>query len=112
MAYTKTTWEDLPSEDTPITSANLQKIEDGIEALDTSKVNKADIVDNLTTNDATKSIVCETRKRGVKRQSVSNNVWWKRKCTWISDRRNRIFWHIKQRNHSIYGVCNAERREQ
>ena len=30
MAYTKTTWEDLPSEDTPITSANLQKIEDAL----------------------------------------------------------------------------------
>ena len=32
MAYTKTIWEDWPSEDTPITSANLQNIEDGIEA--------------------------------------------------------------------------------
>lgn len=30
MAYTKTVWEDLPSEDTPITSANLQKIEDAL----------------------------------------------------------------------------------
>lgn len=30
MAYTKTTWEDLPSEDTPITSENLQKIEDAL----------------------------------------------------------------------------------
>ena len=62
MAYTKTTWEDLPSEDTPITSANLQKIEDGIEALDTSKVNKADIVDNLTTNDAQKVLSAKQGK--------------------------------------------------
>lgn len=30
MAYIKTNWEDLPSEDTPITSANLQKIEDAL----------------------------------------------------------------------------------
>lgn len=30
MEYTKTIWEDLPSEDTPITSANLQKIEDAL----------------------------------------------------------------------------------
>ena len=36
MAYTKTTWEDLPSEDTPIVTTALQNIEDGIEALDTA----------------------------------------------------------------------------
>ena len=32
----------------------MNNIEDGIEAIDTGKVNKTDIVDNLTTNDATK----------------------------------------------------------
>lgn len=41
MAYTKTVWEDLPSEDTPILSTALQNIEDGIEALDTDKAPKA-----------------------------------------------------------------------
>lgn len=34
MAYTKTVWEDLPSEDTPIVSTALNNIENGIEALD------------------------------------------------------------------------------
>lgn len=31
MAYTKTVWEDLPSEDTPIVSTALNNMEDGIE---------------------------------------------------------------------------------
>lgn len=62
MAYIKTTWEDLPSEDTPIVSTALQNIEDGIEALDTGKVNKADIVDNLTTDDATKVLSAKQGK--------------------------------------------------
>ena len=29
MAYTKTVWEDLPSEDTPIDADKLNNIEDG-----------------------------------------------------------------------------------
>lgn len=36
MAYIKTNWEDLPSEDTPIVSTALNNIENGIEALDTA----------------------------------------------------------------------------
>lgn len=44
MAYTKTTWVNGPAGGTPINAANLQNIEDGIEALDTTLstwVNKA-----------------------------------------------------------------------
>lgn len=53
MAYTKTVWEDLPSEDTPFVSTALNNIENGIETLDTSKVNTSDIVDNLSSTSAT-----------------------------------------------------------
>lgn len=53
MAYIKTVWEDLPSEDTPIVSTALNNIENGIETLDTSKVNTSDIVDNLSSTSAT-----------------------------------------------------------
>lgn len=42
MAYTKKTWEDFPDTSTPITADDLNNIEDGIEALDTGKVNKTD----------------------------------------------------------------------
>lgn len=35
MAYIKTNWEDLPSEDTPIVATALNNIENGIEAIDT-----------------------------------------------------------------------------
>ena len=34
MAYTKTTWQDLPNTTTPINATNLNKIENGIEAID------------------------------------------------------------------------------
>lgn len=36
MAYTKQTWEDLPSTNTPITASRLNHIEDGIESVETS----------------------------------------------------------------------------
>lgn len=35
MAYTKTNWENSPSTNTPISAANLNNIEDGVEAADT-----------------------------------------------------------------------------
>lgn len=38
MAYNKTTWVDGPAGGTPINAANLQKIEDGIEALESQAV--------------------------------------------------------------------------
>lgn len=34
MAYTKTTWEDLPSTNTPLSAANLNKIENELALLD------------------------------------------------------------------------------
>lgn len=34
MAYNKTTWEDLPSTNTPLSAANLNKIENELEKLD------------------------------------------------------------------------------
>ena len=46
MAYSKTTWEDLPSTNTPITASNLNKIENQVYA------NTNDIATN-TTNIAT-----------------------------------------------------------
>ena len=36
MAYNKTTWEDLPSTNTPLSAANLNKIENELEKLDPS----------------------------------------------------------------------------
>lgn len=36
MAYSKTTWEDLPSTNTPLSAANLNKIENELEKLDPS----------------------------------------------------------------------------
>lgn len=43
MAYTKKNWKGFPDTSTPITPEALQNIEDGIEALDIGKANKADI---------------------------------------------------------------------
>ncbi len=48
MAYTKKTWKDYPDTSTPITAEDLQNIEDGIEALDTGKVDKTDIGNIIT----------------------------------------------------------------
>ena len=62
MAYTKTVWKDYPDTTTKMTAQKLNNIEDGIEALDTGKVNKTDIVDNLTTNDATKVLSAKQGK--------------------------------------------------
>ena len=62
MAYTKTVWKDYPDTTTKMTAQKLNNLEDGIEALDTGKVNKTDIADNLTTNDATKTLSAKQGK--------------------------------------------------
>ena len=41
MAYVKTIWKDSPDETTPLNSANLNKIENGIATLDAEKADKA-----------------------------------------------------------------------
>lgn len=59
MAYTKTTWQDLPNTTTPVNATNLNKIENGIEAIDndvsTINNNIGDLTD-LETSD-TSSLV-------------------------------------------------------
>lgn len=53
MAYTKKIWKDYPDTTTPILASDMNNIEDGIETLDTGKVNISDIVNNLTSASAT-----------------------------------------------------------
>lgn len=48
MAYTKTTWEDLPSENTIIDADKLNNMEDGIEANDTALGTKLAKATNVT----------------------------------------------------------------
>ena len=65
MAYTKTNWEDLPSTDTPITSANLQNMEDGIEEAhnDIAEINEkitlgfASMVTDIEYQDITSEVI-------------------------------------------------------
>lgn len=47
MAYVRTTWENLPSENTPINASNLNKIENGIYQ---NSINIGELVDLNTTN--------------------------------------------------------------
>jgi len=49
MAYVKTIWKDSPDNTTPLNSANLNKIENGIATLDTEKTT-ALLATNLVTN--------------------------------------------------------------
>ena len=49
MAYVKTIWKDSPDETTPLNSANLNKIENGIATLDAEKTT-ALLATNLVTN--------------------------------------------------------------
>lgn len=69
MAYTKTTWQDLPNTTTPVNAANLNKIEQGIydnsEDIVTVNTNIGDLAD-LETSD-TSSLVDSIN-------SVINNV--------------------------------------
>lgn len=53
MAYIKKIWRDYPDTTTPILASDMNNIENGIETLDTGKVNTSDIVDNLTSTSAT-----------------------------------------------------------
>lgn len=69
MAYTKTTWQDLPNTTTPINATNLNKIENGIEAIDNdvSAINNniGDLTD-LETSD-TSSLVDAINTRVLKK---------------------------------------------
>ena len=47
MAYSKTTWEDLPSTNTPITASNLNNIENQV---DTNTDDIADLTSDVATN--------------------------------------------------------------
>lgn len=50
MAYTKTTWQNLPNTTTPITAANLNNIEDGIETLDNAQITVNNSYNTSTTD--------------------------------------------------------------
>lgn len=68
--YNKTTWKNSPSTDTPLSAANLNKIEDGLEsahaAIDTtaSAINAA-VADKVTKPTATKNSVITVNSSGV-----------------------------------------------
>ena len=48
MAYTKQTWEDLPSTNTPLTATRLNHIEDGIKLVETESAdNDTEIINNI-----------------------------------------------------------------
>lgn len=49
MAYTKTIWENSPSEDTPISAENLNNIENGISGVDTRLTTAENDIDGLDT---------------------------------------------------------------
>lgn len=53
MQYTKTEWKDLPSQDTPIDAASLNKIEDALESL----VNRQELNFSYNTNWQAASLV-------------------------------------------------------
>ena len=53
MAYTKTTWEDLPSTNTPITASNLNKIENQVYANTNDIATNTGNISTNTTNIAT-----------------------------------------------------------
>ena len=50
FAYTKKEWKDLPSKDTPIFAADLNNIENGIGANDTTSAKNSESIKTNTTN--------------------------------------------------------------
>jgi len=90
MAYVKKVWKDYPDTTTPIVASDMNNIEDGIEALDTGKVNIADINNTLTSTSTTVPLsanqgkvlndrlaLIEYEKDWYINKASSGSTWWK-----------------------------------
>lgn len=79
MAYTKTTWQDLPSTNTPITASNLNNIENQVDA-NTDDI--ADLQTDVATN--TSNISTNTANIATNTTNIATNTSNLTPATWSS----------------------------
>ena len=81
FAYTKKEWKDLPSKDTPILAADLNNIENGIGANDTTSDKNSESIKTNTANIETNTANIEANKLNITNLLTALGL---DKDTWVS----------------------------
>lgn len=81
FAYTKKEWKDLPSKDTPILAADLNNIENGIGANDTTSATNSESIKTNTANIETNTRNIEANKLNITNLLTALGL---DKDTWVS----------------------------